>query len=160
MRSGGLNLLNDGPEIVAAYSRACSKRLQRDSDRSLVFDNPDAVERVEQRADDRRTVDDTLIKVSMLDPCCRSGIETCSNGSQFTSPEHIDGGDSTASSKRIDDEIPEYKHAKASAGPITAGMSGESRLRSKCTHFAEWLAKLENLENNLKKPEAQVNRTI
>lgn len=80
--------------------------------------------------------------------------------SQFTSPEHIDSGDSTALSKRIDDEIPEYKHAKASAGPITAGKIGVPALRSKCARFAEWLAKLENLKTNLKKPAAQANRTI
>ncbi|MDE0462968.1 MAG: DUF4276 family protein [Caldilineaceae bacterium] len=65
--------------------------------------------------------------------------------SQFTSPELINDGDSTAPSKRIDDEIPEYKYVKASAGPLVAGKIGIPTLRSKCAHFAEWLAKLENL---------------
>lgn len=80
--------------------------------------------------------------------------------SQFTSPEPIDGGDSTAPSQRIDDELPEFKHVKASAGPIAAGKIGPTALRSKCAHFAECLAKLENLGNNLKKPAAQANSTI
>lgn len=65
--------------------------------------------------------------------------------SQFSSPEHINDGSNTAPSKRIIREIPEYEGRKASAGPIVAGRIGLSTLRSNCAHFAEWLAKLENL---------------
>ena len=65
--------------------------------------------------------------------------------SQFPSPEHINDGVNTAPSKRIHDEIPEYKPMKASAGPIVAEKIGLSTLRSKCRHFGEWLEKLENL---------------
>ena len=73
MRSGGLNLLDDGPEIVAAYNRACFERLQRAIDLALVFDSPDAVERVEQRADDRRPVDVALAKGAIHNLYCGSG---------------------------------------------------------------------------------------
>ena len=65
--------------------------------------------------------------------------------SRFSSPEHINDGSNTAPSKRIIREIPEYEGRKASAGPIVAGRIGLPTLRSKCAHFAGWLAKLENL---------------
>ena len=65
--------------------------------------------------------------------------------SEFSSPEHINCGIDTAPSKRIGKEIPEYKHMKATVGPIVAEKIGLPTLRSKCSHFAEWLAKLENL---------------
>ena len=60
--------------------------------------------------------------------------------SEFASPEHINDGDNTAPSKRIDDEIPEYKYMKASAGPIVADKIGLPTIRSKCKHFACWLS--------------------
>ena len=66
--------------------------------------------------------------------------------SKFASPELINDGESTAPSKRIDDEIPEYKHVKASEGPIVAGKIGLPTLRSKCAHFGAWLGTLESLE--------------
>ena len=65
--------------------------------------------------------------------------------SRFPSPEHINDSRNTAPSKRIIREIPEYEGRKASAGPIVAGRIGLSTMRDKCAHFAEWLAKLENL---------------
>lgn len=69
--------------------------------------------------------------------------------SQFTSPELINSGNSTAPSKRIEDEIPDYRYLKASAGPIVAGRIGLPTLRSKCAHFAEWLKKMEKLKEQL-----------
>ena len=69
--------------------------------------------------------------------------------SEFTSPERINDGDSTAPSKRINDEIPEYKHRKASAGPMVAGKIGLPTLRSKCAHFGAWLGTLESLGGQL-----------
>ncbi len=65
--------------------------------------------------------------------------------SQFSSPELIDDGTDTAPSKRIINEIPEHGNMKVSAGPIVAEKIGLSRLRSKCTHFGDWLDKLECL---------------
>ena len=57
--------------------------------------------------------------------------------SEFTSPD------------RINDEIPEYKHRKASAGPMVAGKIGLPTLRSKCAHFGAWLGTLESLGGQL-----------
>ena len=65
--------------------------------------------------------------------------------SQFPSPEHINDNTNTAPSKRIIREIPEYQDSKVSAGPIVAEKIGLSTLRSKCSHFAGWLDKLESL---------------
>ncbi|MBZ0254161.1 MAG: DUF4276 family protein, partial [Candidatus Methylomirabilis sp.] len=63
----------------------------------------------------------------------------------FPTPEHIDEGDETAPSKRIFAEIPDYKERKASAGPMVAESIGLACLRARCTHFGEWLGKLEAL---------------
>lgn len=63
----------------------------------------------------------------------------------FESPEHVNDSTVTAPSKRIIDAVPEYQRAKASAGPIVAGQIGLPTMRSKCKHFACWLAKLEKL---------------
>lgn len=65
--------------------------------------------------------------------------------SQFPSSEHINEGTDTAPSKRIIREIPEYEGSKVSAGPIVAAKIGLPTLRSKCSHFAQWLDKLERL---------------
>lgn len=65
--------------------------------------------------------------------------------SQFPSSEHINEGTNTAPSKRIIREIPEYEGSKVSAGPIVAAKIGLPTLRSKCSHFAQWLDKLERL---------------
>lgn len=65
--------------------------------------------------------------------------------STFNSPELINDGNTTAPSKRITHEIPEYERRKQSAGPIVAGKIGLATLRSKCEHFGEWLKSLEAL---------------
>ena len=65
--------------------------------------------------------------------------------SRFTSPELINDGINTAPSKRIIDEIPEYRGMKASAGPIVAEKIGLCALRLKCRHFGEWFRRLEAL---------------
>ncbi len=63
----------------------------------------------------------------------------------FDSPELINDGNTTAPSKRIIGEIPEYEKMKPSAAPIVAEKIGLPTLRLKCTHFGEWLHKLETL---------------
>ena len=62
---------------------------------------------------------------------------------QYGSPELIDDGVSTAPSKRITLAIPEYR--KAAAGPIVAGKIGLPSLRLRCSHFGQWLGRLEAL---------------
>ncbi len=66
--------------------------------------------------------------------------------SSVGSPELINDGETTAPSKRIIREIPEYEGAKASAGPLIAKEIGIQTLREKCPHFNDWLTKLEKLD--------------
>lgn len=66
--------------------------------------------------------------------------------SRFPSPELINDGATTAPSKRIIDEIPEYEYQKATAGPLIARQVGIATMRERCPHFAEWLALLEALD--------------
>jgi hypothetical protein len=58
-------------------------------------------------------------------------------------PELIDDGPTTAPSKRIIAEIPEYD--KATAGVAVAEKIGMDTLRQKCRHFNEWITRLEQL---------------
>jgi hypothetical protein len=61
------------------------------------------------------------------------------------SPELLNDGPTTAPSKRIIKEIPEYEGTKASSAPLIAEKIGVSNLRKKCPHFHEWLSKVEAL---------------
>lgn len=65
--------------------------------------------------------------------------------SGYNSPEEIDEGPTTAPSKRIIYEIPEYAGRKATAGPSVVERIGVARLREKCPHFNEWMETLEAL---------------
>jgi hypothetical protein len=58
-------------------------------------------------------------------------------------PELINDGPTTAPSKRILKEIPEYD--KVSAGVAVVERIGLATIRSKCQHFNAWLTYLENL---------------
>ena len=60
-------------------------------------------------------------------------------------PELINSGETSAPSKRIIAEIPEYEGNKATSGPLVAGKIGLPTLRQRCAHFAEWLGRLEVL---------------
>ncbi len=63
----------------------------------------------------------------------------------YDTPEKINDGQHTAPSKRIEKEIPQYVHAKATAGPIIAAEIGLAKIREKCPHFNDWVTKLETL---------------
>jgi len=60
-----------------------------------------------------------------------------------SNPELINDGFSTAPSKRIVREIPEYD--KVAAGVSVVQKIGMEALRQKCRHFSEWVTKLERL---------------
>lgn len=62
--------------------------------------------------------------------------------SDFSSPELINDGRTTAPSKRIIEAIPEYNNLKAFVGPIVTSKIGLPILKSQCQHFREWLEKL------------------
>ncbi len=63
------------------------------------------------------------------------------------SPEYIDDGQHSAPSKRIIAQFPEYEDRKTSVGPQMAKCIGLPKIRSVCTHFDEWLCRLEQLAN-------------
>jgi hypothetical protein len=58
-------------------------------------------------------------------------------------PELINGGENTAPSKRILQEIPEYN--KALCAVSVSKKIGLERMRQKCPHFQAWLCRLERL---------------
>jgi len=62
---------------------------------------------------------------------------------EFDSPELIDEGPTTAPSKRIIAEIPEYEGRKVAAGAMVAGKIPIALVRDKCVHFHQWLSRLE-----------------
>ena len=64
---------------------------------------------------------------------------------QHESPELINDGPTTAPSKRIIQQIPEYEGAKVSVGPLIAAKIGLLAIRQKCPHFDEWLRILKQL---------------
>jgi hypothetical protein len=63
----------------------------------------------------------------------------------FESPELIDDGRETASSKGNARLIPEYEGQKSSAGPLIAAKIGLPTIRAKCPHFDGWLRRIEAL---------------
>jgi hypothetical protein len=62
-------------------------------------------------------------------------------------PELIDDGATSAPSKRIIAELPDYGAAKPVVGPQAAALIGLPHIRAKCPHFDAWLSCLENLGN-------------
>ena len=58
-------------------------------------------------------------------------------------PEAIDDGYATCPSRRITSAVPAYK--KRAQGPIVTSRIGIDVLRARCTHFGEWLTRLEQL---------------
>ncbi|MEX1229081.1 MAG: DUF4276 family protein [Planctomycetaceae bacterium] len=60
-------------------------------------------------------------------------------------PEAIDDGYETCPSRRISKIVPAYK--KRAQGPIIADKIGIDGLRSQCTHFGEWLTRLEQIDS-------------
>lgn len=64
----------------------------------------------------------------------------------YPSPELIDDGPQSAPSKRIAQILPDYEDAKAVVGPQVAELIGLEVIRSRCPHFAAWLAQLESLK--------------
>ena len=58
-------------------------------------------------------------------------------------PEAINDGYETCPSRRIATIVPAYK--KRAQGPIIAGQIGINVLRERCSHFGEWISRLERL---------------
>lgn len=64
---------------------------------------------------------------------------------EYDSPEYINGGETTAPSKRIAQYLPAYSRLKSVAGPFIAGSIGLEAMRRKCPHFNAWLERLEGI---------------
>jgi hypothetical protein len=60
-------------------------------------------------------------------------------------PELINENRNTAPSKRIIKLIPEYKGNKVNVGATIASMIGIDHLKKTCSHFNDWILKLEDL---------------
>jgi hypothetical protein len=65
---------------------------------------------------------------------------------QFNSPEEINDDPATAPSKRIQSLCSGYR--KRSDGSIIAEAIGLEKIRAECSHFNEWLTKLESLSQS------------
>ena len=63
----------------------------------------------------------------------------------FGSPELIDDGPGTASSKRIIAHLPRYESDKSTVGVQMAEQIGLSRIRRRCPHFDKWIDRLQKL---------------
>jgi Domain of unknown function (DUF4276) len=65
--------------------------------------------------------------------------------SQYQTPELINDGQQTAPSKRIMAQFPDCGKAKSTFGPQLAEIIGLQVIRSKCSHFNNWLSRLESV---------------
>lgn len=61
-------------------------------------------------------------------------------------PEEINGGETTAPSKRIIKHVPIYARSKVRVGAPAAAAIGLPKLRERCPRFDRWIASLEGLE--------------
>ena len=76
----------------------------------------------------------------------KSGIrELTSLIKSIPNPELIDGGKNTSPSKRIIKVFPNYGDNKPVIGAMVAQEIGLEHMLRTCSHFAEWVKKLENL---------------
>ena len=67
----------------------------------------------------------------------------------YTSPELINDGPTSAPSKRIIANFPDYAGAKVAIGSQVAALIGLDAIQVKCPHFADWLSRLEQLSASL-----------
>jgi Domain of unknown function (DUF4276) len=64
---------------------------------------------------------------------------------KYSSPELINQGVTTAPSKRLERVMHNYKKRKASLAPQVVEKIGIAKIREKCPHFNDWIARLESL---------------
>ncbi len=66
---------------------------------------------------------------------------------EASSPELVDDGETTAPSKRIIHQFPQYREEKITVGVDLAACVGIEATRRCCPHFDNWLTALEALDN-------------
>jgi hypothetical protein len=91
---------------------------------------------------------DVGVLASVLTPIGRYSSESLQQRftgilNQAGHPEAINGGYETCPSRRIAGVVPAYK--KRAQGPIVTSRIGIDILRIQCTHFGEWLSRLEQI---------------
>ena len=64
---------------------------------------------------------------------------------EATSPELVNDGDTTAPSKRLIAQFPQYRSQKTTVGAELADCVGIDTTRRLCSHFDRWLKTLESL---------------
>lgn len=78
---------------------------------------------------------------------CEAGIVALQVAvADATSPELVNDGETTAPSKRIISQFPQYEGQKTSVGVELAHCVGIDTTRSLCAHFDRWLKSLESLD--------------
>jgi len=85
---------------------------------------------------------------SVVAPLCGRSAESLQTAfaeivAEAGHPEAINDGYATCPSRRIATIVPAYR--KRVHGPIVTRRIGLEVLRSRCSHFASWLARLENI---------------
>jgi hypothetical protein len=91
---------------------------------------------------------DVAVLASVLSPIGIHSAETLTETfggvlDEAVHPEAIDDGYETCPSRRISKVVPAYK--KRAQGPIVTSRIGIDVLRIRCSHFGEWLIRLEGL---------------
>lgn len=84
-------------------------------------------------------------RLLVMYPDSKTGIERLKRDIGDTNPEEVNESRETAPSKRIIKYLPDYEGQKAQVGPMVAEDIGLIELMEKCSHFNEWITKLENL---------------
>lgn len=64
---------------------------------------------------------------------------------EFVNPELIDQGEQTSPSKRIIRVFKDYENNKPAIGSMVAHEIGVEAIRAACSHFNDWLTKLEKI---------------
>ena len=84
-----------------------------------------------------------------LDAGCTKEIEALQAiANQYETPELINDGQQTATSKRIIARFPDYEKAKPAFAPQLAERIGLEVIQSRCPHFNTWLLRLESLNHS------------
>jgi hypothetical protein len=68
-------------------------------------------------------------------------LEKCRR--DYSSPELINQGETTAPSKRLAEVIPRYNKLKTTLAPQAIQKIGLAKIREKCPHFNQWITQLE-----------------
>lgn len=84
-------------------------------------------------------------RLLVMYPDAQMGISKLKKDIGNTNPEEVNESYQTAPSKRIIKYLPAYEGQKAQVGPLVAEDIGITKLKNKCSHFNEWITKLENL---------------